>query len=102
TSMIHSAYLVSFVMYCFGTNTNILSFPTRRSSDLLNEIDKKVFDYIDLVTDHSSPIDSNFPSVASEVLSALEDVDELVRYGELTPEKGAEHFREEATRILNR
>ena len=68
----------------------------------LNEIDKKVFDYIDLVTDHSSPIDSNFPSVASEVLSALEDVDELVRYGELTPEEGAEHFREEATRILNR
>lgn len=68
----------------------------------LSEIDQKVFDYIDLVTDHSSPIDSNFPPEASEVIAALEDIDELVTYGEITPEEGATQFREEATDILNR
>lgn len=68
----------------------------------LDEINQKVFDYIDLVTDNSSPIDSNFPAVASEVIAALEDVDELVKYGEISPEDGAAQFREEATSILNR
>ncbi|SDJ77870.1 ABC transporter substrate-binding protein [Sediminibacillus albus] len=68
----------------------------------LSETDKKVFDYIELVTENSSPIDSNFPPESSEILAALEEVDELVMYGELTPEEGAKQFREKATSVLNR
>ncbi|WP_371068476.1 hypothetical protein [Sediminibacillus sp. JSM 1682029] len=71
-------------------------------ADDLSETDKKVFDYIELVTENSSPIDSNFPPESSEVLAALEEVDELVMYGELSPEEGATQFREKATAILNR
>lgn len=70
--------------------------------DNLSEIDQIVYDYIDLVTENSSPIDSNFPSTASEVLDTLTDIDELLKYGELTPEEAAKQFREEATAILNR
>ncbi|MCF6408432.1 ABC transporter substrate-binding protein [Pseudalkalibacillus salsuginis] len=71
------------------------------SSDL-NETDQKVFDYIELVTENSSPIDSNYPPQSTEVLAALSEVDELVMYGELTPEEGAKQFREKAMSILGR
>jgi multiple sugar transport system substrate-binding protein len=68
----------------------------------LSETDKKVFDYISLVTENSSPIDSNFPASSAEVLQALADIDELVMYGEMTPEEGAKEFRKKATEILSR
>ncbi|WP_449539624.1 ABC transporter substrate-binding protein [Ferdinandcohnia sp. Marseille-Q9671] len=68
----------------------------------LSDVDKKVFDYITLVTENSSPIDSNFPPTATEVLQALADTDELVIYGELTPEEGAKQFRKQAEEILGR
>jgi multiple sugar transport system substrate-binding protein len=68
----------------------------------LSEVDKKIFDYIALVTEKSSPIDSNYPPTSAEVLQALADVDELVIYGELTPEEGAKQFRQQAEEILSR
>jgi multiple sugar transport system substrate-binding protein len=68
----------------------------------LSETDKKVFDYISLVSENSSPIDSNFPATSAEVLQALADIDELVMYGEMTPEEGAKEFRKKATEILSR
>ncbi|GAK05920.1 predicted rhamnose oligosaccharide ABC transport system, substrate-binding component [Geomicrobium sp. JCM 19037] len=66
----------------------------------LNETDQKVFDFISYVTDHSTPVDSNYPPQAAQVLNALEDVDELVIYGQMTPEEGAAQFRQEANAIL--
>ncbi|WP_299094035.1 sugar ABC transporter substrate-binding protein [uncultured Metabacillus sp.] len=68
----------------------------------LSEEDKKVFDYINLVAENSTPIDSNFPPAAAEVLQKLAEIDELVIYGELSPREGAKQFREQATEILNR
>ncbi len=68
----------------------------------LSETDKKVFDYIEMVTDNSSPIDSNYPQQASEVLGALQEVDELVMYGQLSPKDGAKEFRKKAESILGR
>lgn len=67
----------------------------------LSETEKKIFDYISLVTENSSPID-NFPSAAAEVLQALADIDELVIYGEMTPKEGAKEFRKQAKEILSR
>ncbi len=71
------------------------------SSDL-SETDKKVFDYIDMVTKHSSAIDSNFPPESSEVLADLEKIDEKVMYGQLSPEDGAKQFRSKVETILGR
>lgn len=71
------------------------------SSDL-NENDQKVYDYINLVTENSSPIDSNFPPESSEILAKLKEIDELVMYGEISPEEGATQFREEVESILGR
>jgi multiple sugar transport system substrate-binding protein len=68
----------------------------------LSEIDQKVYDYIEYISENSSPAATNFPASASEVLKALEDVDELVMYGELSPEEGAAQFRKNAERILSK
>ncbi|MBS4195144.1 ABC transporter substrate-binding protein [Lederbergia citri] len=68
----------------------------------LSDVDKKVFEYIEYVTDHSSPIDSNFPATASEVLNELANIDEMVMYKKLSPEEGAAEFRKEAEAILKR
>ncbi|TSB48123.1 ABC transporter substrate-binding protein [Alkalicoccobacillus porphyridii] len=66
----------------------------------LNEVETKIYEYIDYVTENSSPIDTNFPAESTEVLQALENVDERVMYGQLTPEEGAEEFRRTAEMIL--
>jgi multiple sugar transport system substrate-binding protein len=68
----------------------------------LSETDKKVFEYIEMVTENSSPIDSNFPPEASEVLGELQKIDELVMYGELSPEDGAKQFRSTVETIMSR
>ncbi|UOQ43977.1 sugar ABC transporter substrate-binding protein [Halobacillus salinarum] len=68
----------------------------------LSDTDKKVYEYIDKVTKHSSPIDSNYPPQASEIMASLQKIDELVMYEELTPEQGAKQFRDESERILSR
>nr|WP_256522453.1 extracellular solute-binding protein [Halobacillus sp. A5] len=68
----------------------------------LSETDQKVFDYIEMVTENSSPIDSNFPPQSSEVLGELQKIDERVMYGELSAEEGAEQFRSTVESILAR
>ncbi|WLR49416.1 ABC transporter substrate-binding protein [Halobacillus litoralis] len=68
----------------------------------LSETDQKVFDYIEMVTENSSPIDSNFPPESSEILAELTKIDELVMYGELSAEEGAEQFRSTVERIMSR
>ncbi|SFL45961.1 ABC transporter substrate-binding protein [Salibacterium qingdaonense] len=67
----------------------------------LTEAQEKIFDYLDVVAENSSAPDTNFPASASEVLQALKDTDEMVMYGEMTPQEGAEHFRQEAESILS-
>jgi multiple sugar transport system substrate-binding protein len=66
----------------------------------LSEVEAKIFDYIEYLTENSSPIDTNFPSEASEIFNALEQVDERVMYGQITPEEGATEFRADSERIL--
>ncbi|MDQ0208195.1 ABC transporter substrate-binding protein [Alkalicoccobacillus murimartini] len=66
----------------------------------LDEVETKIYDYIDFVTENSSPIDTNFPSQSSEILQELNQIDERVMYGQITPEEGAEEFRKAAGSIL--
>ncbi|MGN7309723.1 ABC transporter substrate-binding protein [Alkalicoccobacillus gibsonii] len=66
----------------------------------LDEIETKIYDYIDKVTENSSPIDTNFPAQSSEILNELNTIDERVMYGQITPEEGAAEFRKSAEMIL--
>nr|WP_245345462.1 extracellular solute-binding protein [Halobacillus andaensis] len=68
----------------------------------LSETDQKVFEYIEMVTENSSPIDSNFPPESSEILGELSKIDERVMYGELSAEEGAEQFRSTVESIIAR
>ncbi|CAM4445971.1 ABC transporter substrate-binding protein [Paenibacillus tarimensis] len=68
----------------------------------LDETNKMIFDYIDLIGENSSPIDSNFPPGSSEVLAALEEVNEQVMYKQLSPAEAAAEFRERAESIIAR
>ncbi|RKL67167.1 sugar ABC transporter substrate-binding protein [Salipaludibacillus neizhouensis] len=67
---------------------------------ILSEGDQQVYEYIEYVGKNSTPADTNFPSDAAEVLQTLVNIDELVMYGELTPEEGSEQFRKDAENIL--
>ncbi|WP_163539888.1 extracellular solute-binding protein [Gracilibacillus sp. YIM 98692] len=66
----------------------------------LSELDQKVYDYVDYVSENSSPADSNFPPEASEVISHLEDIDEMVMYGQMSPAEGAAQFRQNAESVF--
>ncbi|MCM2675360.1 ABC transporter substrate-binding protein [Alkalicoccobacillus plakortidis] len=66
----------------------------------LSEVEAKIFDYIEYVSENSSPIDTNFPTEANEILMELEQLDERVMYGQVTPEEGAVQFREVAEMLL--
>lgn len=70
--------------------------------DKLSDSDKKAIEYVELVTENSSPNDTNYPKQATEVLAALQEVDELVMYGQLTPKDGAKEFRSKTESILGR
>lgn len=71
-------------------------------SENLSEVDQKVYNYIQLVTENGSSIATNAPPELSEILSKLGEIEEHIMYDQMTPEEGAISFREEVTKILNR
>jgi len=71
----------------------------------LGDVQKKVFEYINLLAKYgspTSPTDLFKPPAAPEVKDLLLNVYEKMIFGELTPEKAAKEFREEANKILAR
>lgn len=68
----------------------------------LDDMNKMIFEYIGEVAENSSPIDGNYPPGSSEVIKALEEVNEQVMYKQLTPEEGAAEFRQRAEAIIKR
>lgn len=68
----------------------------------LDEVNQMIYDYIDWVAEHSSPIDSNYPPGSSEVLDALKSIHEQVMYEQLSPADGAKEFRKQAEDIIKR
>ena len=70
--------------------------------ETVDEATRKTFEYIELITPHTSPIDKNHPATAAEVLSILQEVDEKVLYKQITPAEAAKEFRQRAEEVLNR
>lgn len=62
----------------------------------------QVFDYIDWVADHSSPMDAPDPVGSSEVTAVLRELYDLLLFGKLTADDAAQQFRERANAILAR
>lgn len=67
---------------------------------LLNETQKQMFDYIDLVAENSSPIDPPDASGHPEIDKLLKNLEEQMLYGQISLEDAAAKFREEANKIL--
>jgi multiple sugar transport system substrate-binding protein len=63
---------------------------------------KIIFDYIALVTDHSSPIDTNFPETQGELDDVLANITQQVSFRKVLPEEGAEKLRTEWTAVMSR
>ncbi|TYP76458.1 ABC transporter substrate-binding protein [Paenibacillus methanolicus] len=68
----------------------------------LDETNKMIFDYIDMIGANSSPIDSVYPAGASEISKAMEEINEQVMYKQLKPEEAAAEFRKRAEEIIAR
>lgn len=66
----------------------------------LSEVQVQMFNYLDLISEHSSAIDPPEPAGHPEVNRNLDDFESMVLHGVLSPEDAATAFRQEATRIL--
>lgn len=68
----------------------------------LDAVQQKIFDYVAEVTKIAIPFDPPQPAGANEVNKLLDDLTELIRYGELTPEDATARFIPEANSILEK
>jgi len=67
---------------------------------LLNDAQKEMFNFMEVVVLNSSPIDPPDPPGHPEVDKLLKNLEEQMLYGQLTPAEAAIKFREEANKIL--
>lgn len=67
---------------------------------MLDETTQSVFDLINYQSEHAAPIDNPDPEGAGEVVELLQQLEEEMLYGEITPAEAAATFRTEATEIL--
>jgi multiple sugar transport system substrate-binding protein len=68
----------------------------------LNETEQAIFNLLDYSQNHSSPISKPDPEGAGEVVTLLQELEEHVLYGRLTPFAAAAQFRKEATDVLTK
>ncbi len=68
----------------------------------LDEGGKEMFKYIELVQNYSKPIDPPAPPGSTEVGALMTRLQEQLSFGQITPEKAAKQFREEAEKILRK
>lgn len=69
-------------------------------SDKLDEAGKQQYELLDYLKTHSSPIDPPAPSSSTIINNAYQIIKERVMDGSITPEQGAQQYREEATSIF--
>jgi multiple sugar transport system substrate-binding protein len=68
----------------------------------LNETEQAIFALLDYSQSHSSPISKPDPEGAGEVVTLLQELEEQVLYGRITPAAAASQFRKDATDILTK
>lgn len=68
----------------------------------LDDTAKLVFDYVDAVSKVASPIDPPDPAAWSEVQALLDNLQQQMLFGKMTPEEAAKSFRTQANAILSK
>jgi len=68
----------------------------------LDEATKETFNYLELVQEHSKPVDIIDPPGGGEIRQLFERIAEAVNFGEITPEEAATQFRKDAEAILQK
>lgn len=68
----------------------------------LSSSQKKVFEYIDYLGEHSSNMDPLPPSCGNEIDNLLSEIDEQIRFGQISTKKAAKEFRKQAESIFAR
>lgn len=68
----------------------------------LDSSQKKVFEYIDYLSENSTVADPIPPSCSNEIDSLLSEFDEQIRFGKTDAKKAAKEFRKQAESILAR
>jgi multiple sugar transport system substrate-binding protein len=63
---------------------------------------QKVFEYIQWAEQNSSPADPPDPVGTAEIIALFKDLDDMMKFEQITPEEAAKRFREEANAILAR
>lgn len=71
-------------------------------SPQLDDVQQRIFAYISEVGKVAVPFDPPMPNGANEVNKLLDDLTDMIRYGELTPEAATERFIPEANAILEK
>lgn len=60
-----------------------------------------IFDFISLVGEHSSPLNTHFPQNEGELIDEFNRITQQVMFGELSPSQGAENLSERWTQLMN-
>ena len=68
----------------------------------LDDATKETFNYLELIQEHSRPVDIGSPPGEGEISELFGRISQFVSYGELTPEEAAKQFRKEASAILEK
>lgn len=69
---------------------------------LLTPEQVEVFDFVSWAEDNSSVMDPPDPIGAAEVMALMKDLDDRIKFQQITVEEAAQKFREEANMILGR
>ena len=68
----------------------------------LDESTQAVFEFIDMVTNNSSPVDKNQPPFSNEIFALIGDAFEKVLYEQITPQEAASEIRQKANEVFSR
>ncbi|MCL6604019.1 MAG: extracellular solute-binding protein [Paenibacillus sp.] len=78
----------------------VSSLVNEQMRPLLNPEMAQVFEYVEWVETHSSPMDNPEPVGSSDVTAVLRELYDLLLFGKITPEAAASEFRKKADLIL--
>lgn len=68
----------------------------------LDKITAMANEYVSKVSLEATPIDPPYPSINNEICTLINDFSDMVRYGEIAPDKAAEEFYNQANALLKK
>lgn len=69
--------------------------------EILPDAQVQVFEFIEMVTENSTPFHGPDPVGAGQVIDLIGNLSEQINYGQISPEDAAVQFRQQAENILS-